>query len=343
MRLRVHFQLHSLFSQVFAMMLPATLQSPGEQSPLDNTMGVMLIGVIVSAVLYGVSIGQTLYYYTTYSKDAWYLKLLVATTVFFDTLHLIFITQTMYHYLILNYYKPTALTHIVWSVVMEALPTGVTGALVQCFYTYRVYHLSKKSIVLTGVILLLVIGNAGCGTGWVILAMFEKSYTGLLDINALTMTINALSVGADVLISLSLCIIFQTSKTGFRRSDSMLTKLTIFFMNTGLATSMCAIGSLVSLAASPNSLIYALWYFCIGRLYANSLLAALNARNIIRGRTEDVDEISLQTVTPMSHVSSDGRTPNISIRIDTRQQYDAEMALERKEASSMIKRPPSVA
>ncbi len=77
--------------------------------------------------------------------------------------------------------------------------------------------------------------------------MSKKSYKDLLDISvsvldlgftcsdspgifgkALTMTINALSVAADVLISLSLCIIFQRSKTGFRRSDTILTKLVRF-------------------------------------------------------------------------------------------------------------------
>ncbi|KAF8903414.1 hypothetical protein CPB85DRAFT_1319994 [Mucidula mucida] len=316
-------------------MLPATLQSPGEQNPLDNTMGVMLIGVILSAILYGLSISQTLYYYAKYPKDPWYLKLLVAITVCFDTIHLILITQTMYHYLITSYYNSNALTEATWGVIIEALPTGVTGALVQCFYAFRVFRLSKKNLILTGVIMILVVGNAGCGTVWVILAMSKKSYKDLLDISALTMTINALSVAADVLISLSLCIIFQRSKTGFRRSDTILTKLTIFFLNTGLATSMCAIGSLISLAVSPDSLVYALWYFCIGRLYANSLLAALNARNIIRGQTADLDELSRPTV-PTSRASSSGRTPNISIKIDTMQQYAAsEMALDQKEMGSM--------
>ncbi|KAF9050875.1 hypothetical protein BDZ89DRAFT_594735 [Hymenopellis radicata] len=299
-------------------------------------MGVMLIGVVLSAILYGLAIGQTLYYYSKYPKDPWYLKLLVAITVCFDTIHLILITQTMYHYLITSYYDSTALTEATWGVIIEALPTGVTGALVQCFYAVRVFRLSKKNLILTGVIMVLVVGNAGCGTVWVVLAMSKKSYKDLLDISAMTMTINALSVAADVLISLSLCIIFQRSKTGFRRSDTILTKLTIFFLNTGLATSMCAVGSLISLAVSPNSLVYALWYFCIGRLYTNSLLAALNARNIIRGQTADLDELSPPTV-PTSRASSSARTPNISIRIDTMQQCASEMALEQKDAGAMVR------
>ncbi len=72
-------------------------------------------------------------------------------------------------------------------------------------------------------------------------------------------------------------------------------------------------------------------------VYANSLLAALNARNIIRGQTADLDELSRPTV-PTSRASSSGRTPNISIKIDTMQQYAAsEMALDQKEMGSMVR------
>ncbi|GAW07567.1 hypothetical protein LENED_009570 [Lentinula edodes] len=65
--------------------MPATIQSPGEHQPLDNTMGAMLVGIIVSAVLYGISLVQTLFYFNRYRNDAWYLKSLVAITVLFDT------------------------------------------------------------------------------------------------------------------------------------------------------------------------------------------------------------------------------------------------------------------
>ncbi|KAF9050854.1 hypothetical protein BDZ89DRAFT_593971 [Hymenopellis radicata] len=326
--------------------MPATIQSSGEQSPLDNTMGAMLVGVILSAVLYGVSIVQTLYYYTRYPKDPWYLKLLVATTIFFDTVHQAFITHTMYHYLIVKFYEPTALTEIIWSVILESIPTGVTGSLVQCFYTVRVFRLSKKNYILTGTILLLILANSGSGTAWVVLSMTKSTYGGLLEISALTMTINALSAATDILIAISLCLMLHKSRTGFKSSDTMITRLTLFFMNTGLLTSLCAVGALISLAVSPDSLIYALWYFCIGRLYANSLLAALNARNIIRGRTEDVDLVEFPTAIvsplPTSHGSSNGRTPNISIRIDTTKEYDADMPLDdRKDTGSMMKASPA--
>ncbi|KAF7345817.1 hypothetical protein MVEN_01603100 [Mycena venus] len=56
------------------------------------------------------------------------------------------------------------------------------------------------------------------------------------------------------------------------------------------STSLCAIAALISIINSPNTLIYASFYFCLGRqVYSNALLASLNARHVIRGHIHDVD------------------------------------------------------
>ncbi|KAF9260385.1 hypothetical protein L218DRAFT_907304 [Marasmius fiardii PR-910] len=300
--------------------MAATLQAPGERLPLDNTMGVMWIGVLISAVLYGVSLGQTLYYLNRYPNDVWYLKWLVGLTVLFDSLHLAMISHTVYHYTITNYYDFQTLNFLTWSVLAEAIPTGVTGSMVQLFYVARIFRLSKRNYWISGFITLIVIANSACGTAWVIISLQLKTYTELLKINPLTISINALSAAADVLIAAILCFLLARSKTGFRRTDTMISKLINFTANTGLATSVCALASLISLVASPNTLIYALFYFCIGRLYTNSLLVALNARKSITSSSAG-DSSHIQSI-PMSprpqtnnYLSS--RSQNLSIKIET--------------------------
>ncbi|KAJ3856546.1 hypothetical protein EV368DRAFT_78635 [Lentinula lateritia] len=275
--------------------MPATIQSPGEHQPLDNTMGAMLVGIIVSAVLYGISLVQTLFYFNRYRDDAWYLKSLVAITVLFDT--------------------------------AEAVPTGFTGALVQTFYTVRVWRLSKKNHVLAVVIMLIVLAQTACGTAWVIISLQLSTFQQLLGISDLTISINALSTAADVIIAASLCFLLAKSRTGFKHSDTMINKLILFGVNTGLATSVCAIASLLSLIASPKTLLYAPFYFCIGRLYSNSLLATLNARNQIRNGSNDAEHMMVSlsqasrdhAVLPTN--SKNLRPQNISIRIDTAKDY----------------------
>ncbi|KAF7342307.1 hypothetical protein MVEN_01819100 [Mycena venus] len=296
---------HSL-SLTSSLMSAATLH-PG--APLDNTMGSMLLGVIVSAVLYGISMLQCLFYFTRYGRDPLYLKALVASTLFLDTVHLAFVIHTVYHYLISNYYRNDTLQVMVWSVSLEALPTGITAGLVQTFYAHRIWKMSQHNIFLTGFILLLVFATSACGTAWVVLALQAGTYERLLKISArtlflfrwlsvlrpsrpiqpLTISINALSTAADVIITSTLCFMLQQTRPASLETETMVNRLILFTINTGLLTSLCAVASLISLIISPRTLIYASFYFCIGRLYSNALLASLNARAVIRGRINDVD------------------------------------------------------
>ncbi|KAJ7036173.1 hypothetical protein C8F04DRAFT_1096362 [Mycena alexandri] len=259
--------------------MSATLQ-PG--SPLDNTC------VIVSAVLYGISLLQCLFYFTRYGRDPFYLKALVATTIFLDTMHLTFVVHTVYHYLIANYYKNDTL-----QVMLEALPTGLTAGLVQSFYAHRVWRMSHRNVVLTGLILILVLATSGASNSLIIFTtayiLRAGTYEKLLKISPLTISINALSSGADVLITATLCFMLYHTQPASLETETMVNRLILFTINTGLLTSLCAIASLVSLIISPKTLIYASFYFCIGRLYSNALLASLNARAVIRGHINDVD------------------------------------------------------
>jgi hypothetical protein len=49
----------------------------------------------------------------------------------------------------------------------------------------------------------------------------------------------------------------------------------------------------MQILASPTTFIYIAFYFTLGRLYNNSLLATLNARQMIRGGGADDQEVSL--------------------------------------------------
>ncbi|KAJ7662508.1 hypothetical protein B0H17DRAFT_1211900 [Mycena rosella] len=257
--------------------------------PLDNTMGSLLIGVIVGAVLYGISLLQCLFYFTRYERDPVYLRVLVAATVILDTIHLCFVSHTVYQNLISNYYDHESLQVMTWSVSLEALATGITAGIVQLFYAYRVWKMSHHNVILTGIILLFILvlkhevnnclstqkcqypshlATAAAGTAWVGLAFTAHTYERLLRITPLTITINSLSTGADVIITETLCFMLHQTRPPTLETETIINRLLI---------------------VSSRTLVYAAFYFCIGRLYSNSLLASLNARGVIRGRINDID------------------------------------------------------
>ncbi|KAJ7242177.1 hypothetical protein B0H12DRAFT_853224 [Mycena haematopus] len=215
---------------------------------------------------------------------------LVLATLVLDSLHMALIIHVVYHYLITNYYNNAAMQVVVWSIAAEALPTGLTAMLVQSFYAFRVYRISDKTICITALILLLVGATAGCGIAWVVIALSEPhTYDRLRRISPLAVSINALSTSVDVIITFMLCYMLLRSQAKSLADETLLNRLILITINTGLLTSLCAVSALAAIVYSPNSLIYAGFYFCIGRLYSNALLASLNARSVIRGQIRDVD------------------------------------------------------
>ncbi|KAF9222065.1 hypothetical protein BS17DRAFT_784363 [Gyrodon lividus] len=294
---------------------------------LDNTFGAFLIGVVISATLYGVTCVQTWYYYGHYPSDPWYIKLLVAVVLASDTCHQALITHSLYIYLIKDFGIFQDLVDLVWSLVIEVLFNGFTALMVQSFLAMRVYRLSNKSLLATGSVMLLVIGEFVLVLVYVAKAIHIQTFAALTELEALSKAINGVAVAGDVLIAVLLCSLLQRSRTGFRRSDTMINKLILFSINTGLLTSVCAIASLVSISVWPDTFIYIAFYFSLGRLYCNSLLATLNARKGIRNDSRnDEMSLSLQGVPQKTNQSMIGtsqkRMPNnISIKIDTTQEY----------------------
>ncbi|KAF4608121.1 hypothetical protein EYR40_000465 [Pleurotus pulmonarius] len=329
---------------------------------IDNTMGAALIGCILAAALYGVSTVQTFFYFTHYSRDPWYTQQIVLAVWVFDTLHQALITHTVYHYVISNYFNPIALGNMIWSILLEVLVNGFIGLIVQSYLMHRIWRLSGKKLwplfLIVGTHLpssqpLLtiasylqgpfILGEFVCSLVFTILSLQMTTFAELTSLKGLSMTVNVLAAAGDLLISICLVLMLHKRRTGFKKSNTIISRLIIFTINTGLLTTMCAIASLISILVWDATLIYVTFFFCIGRFYANTLLATLNARSIIRNVGEEVDTNSV----PLSgrHASSTlnkarliysllkvaafltnpfqiGPKPtNISIQIDTAHEY----------------------
>ncbi|KAJ7841980.1 hypothetical protein B0H13DRAFT_2365447 [Mycena leptocephala] len=118
-------------------------------------------------------------------------------------------------------FEPTGSIPFGPSVSLEALPTPASSnrayklstisTTLTGFQVLRI-SLSHHNIFLTGIILLLVLACAGCGTVWVVLALQARTYVHLLTISPLTITINALSTSADIIITSTLCFILHRTR-----------------------------------------------------------------------------------------------------------------------------------
>ncbi|KIM52868.1 hypothetical protein SCLCIDRAFT_481666 [Scleroderma citrinum Foug A] len=232
---------------------------------INATFGAYLLGVIMSAILYGVTIVQTWFYYVGYPADPWHTKSLVLAVFISDTIHQALITHSAYIYLVADIAAPTQLGSVVWSLVVEVLFNAITALLVQCFLTMRVYRLSNKSIIATASVLVVVIAQFVLSVTYVAKAIPLKTFVEIENLKILSSAVNVTTAVTDVMIAACLCFLLQKSRTGFRRSDNMINKLIMFSINTGLLTSLFAIASLISISVQPDAFIYIAFYFCLGR------------------------------------------------------------------------------
>ncbi|KAH0826769.1 hypothetical protein J3R83DRAFT_5179 [Lanmaoa asiatica] len=190
-------------------------------------------------------------------------------------------------------------------------------------------HFSNKSWLATGPVMILVVAEFLLIIVYNCESISFVTFTQFAPLKGLSMAVNGVSAAGDLLIAVLLCYMLQTSRTGFRKSHTLINKLIVFSINTGLLTSLFALASLVSISLWPQSFIYVAFYFCIGRLYCNSLLATLNARKGLRGEARMCDmSLSLQgrgvqrTTNETAFGTSSTRVPkNISIKINTTQEY----------------------
>ncbi|OAX32385.1 hypothetical protein K503DRAFT_615365 [Rhizopogon vinicolor AM-OR11-026] len=93
----------------------------------------------------------------------------------------------------------------------------------------------------------------------------------------------------DFVIASSLCYLIATSRTGFPSTDSFLTKLMAYTINTGCLTSVTSMLTMITCAVMPRNFIFLAIEFLIAKLYVNSYLALLNARYYLQPDTDTIN------------------------------------------------------
>jgi len=150
---------------------------------------------------------------------------------------------------------------------------------------------SRVLPITVGIIVILVLG--------IDIAMFWASYRchvmlDLAGIAWMTFTTLGAITFVDFVVASSLCYLFATSRTGFSSTDSVLTKLIIYTINTGCLTSVVSIAGIITCATMPGTFIFLGIEFLIPKLYVNSFLALLNARYYLQSTAGTVNSSKYQ-------------------------------------------------
>jgi len=152
--------------------------------------------------------------------------------------------------------------------------------------------MSHGNWLLSGLIFCVSVIDLSCSLAITVKAWHE-TFIGLGSISTLFYLDFAAIFVADTLVALSLCYFLRNSRTGIKKTDSLISVLIMYTINTGVLTCVDAIVGLVLFAAMPGNLVYVAFYLQLSKLYLNAYLATLNARDSLRGRTDEIVSIHL--------------------------------------------------
>ncbi|KAH9896086.1 hypothetical protein C8Q73DRAFT_758634 [Cubamyces lactineus] len=263
--------------------MAARLQIPPGTVRLDDTLGAAFLGHTVTTLLYGITTLQAFIYYRRNQKDGIKLKLSVFVLWILDSVHAGLITGAIYWYCITSFTNLLAIQQPIWPIPTMIIISNLSNSIVRCIFGYRLWKLSDHSPILPSIIAVLSVLIFVDAVYFAIQLYSIPSYTGISKFSWSLYVGLSVESAVDLTVALAQCLLLRRFETGIQRTDSVIRVLIAYSINTGLLTSLCAIGALVSYAAAPTKFIYFAFYFVLSKLYVNSLLATLNARGSLLG------------------------------------------------------------
>jgi hypothetical protein len=249
---------------------------------IANTLGAMELATVIGVLLIGINTLQVFSYFRRYYKeDTWLMKITVGVVWVLQILHSAFLTHMLYYYTIIKIREPKAIAFSVFSFNMAIFCAAIQSFTVQCFFIWRVKVIAGGKILpyLCFVVAFVCLGFS-CSNG--VGAFMIKSFaTFSVRWKIPTSTSLATRAFTDTAIAVALSSSLWRSRSGMANMDQIVDRIIAYALGCGLVTSTLAILELICFLTMDN-LIWLSVFIITTKLYANSLLATLNARDSLR-------------------------------------------------------------
>lgn len=253
--------------------------SPFADFDFDASFGALQIGTMVSMMLLGIALLQTWNYFRDFPDDTTRLKAMVSIVFFVDVLHSIFLMHAVYQYTIRGFSDFSILTRVVWSIDATLTAEAIIIVMVQCYYGLRVLRVTG-SRVLACLIWFLAFLRMALTIAFDVTAIRDGSINVVRTKAFKWQAVSELAVAAftDICIASVLCIALLRRRTGFERSDQLISNIVTFTVASGLLTSIVSIVQFITYLTLPGKFVWLACFSISSKLFTNSLLASLNQR-----------------------------------------------------------------
>jgi len=267
--------------------LPTLSPSGTKQiSSLDSIFGPLLIGVIVSTALWGVTCAQTYDYFMSTVKDRLPLRLVIAVLLIIDTFETAINIHAVYFYLVTNFGNAAVLLRPSWTITCRPAVVALSRFIVHAMFARRSYLLSrsrKNTIITSWIVAISAADLVMCilVSAKLIKAVTAQVLNSLRHISYITF---CFGLASDIGTTFALCWILHSSRTGIRRTDSLVNVLMFYILTTGVLVSIVSIIVVIFYSIRPDNLVYLGFHLVLSKLYVILYLSSLNVRENLRSK-----------------------------------------------------------
>ncbi|KAJ3539040.1 hypothetical protein NM688_g6423 [Phlebia brevispora] len=268
----------------------------------DNTYGATFIGFALSCLVFGIVCTQAWTYFQKYPFDRLFYKILVGLLLLLTAVDQAFIGHASYYYSIT--YAASQYMN-----AMDARRASLIGSDSRGSGQSMLCHeVSNGNRPITAVILILVVAQLAIACVYTARGLKLASLDEIDDLKVVGSLSLCLGVATDIVTAAALCFFLHNLKTGYSKDDSLVNRLTVYAVNTGVLTSAVSLATMILYNIMPSNFIFMACYFVLSKLYLNSFLATLNTRRVTRGRGTDAETATMPTFLMVGKITK--RDPN---------------------------------
>ncbi|KAG7097842.1 hypothetical protein E1B28_005157 [Marasmius oreades] len=246
-----------------------------------KSAGPFLLGYLLNYGLYGVLTVQVYVYYTAFPNDRTAVKAIVFGVFLLETIQLVMITYDAFQNFVYGFGRPGAFNELNLLSFDVCIIGGAVAFLVQTFFAYRIFLLSKSKL-LTGVIVLISLMQLG---GAIATAALDETVSVLTKFRGNFISACFWLAGSavcDIVIAVSMTYVLSRYDVSFGDTRNLVRRVIRLTMETGSLTATIATLDLI-LFLSSNSLYHVTPALTLAKLYSNSMMVIFNSRVEIAG------------------------------------------------------------
>ncbi|KAJ7772211.1 hypothetical protein B0H16DRAFT_165463 [Mycena metata] len=264
---------------------------------INLILGPVILGILINTFVFGIVFMQAITYYTSprYKQDRLIIKGLVGWSLLLDVFHSSAVVWVIWEYCI-NHFGDTAfLGTTPWPYPTTPIFSSSASVPIQIFLAWRVKRLSNSWHIFS---VLTALSVASGIMAWIsairaVQASNIKAFAALIPVVDAWL---ALSVLCDLSLTLLLFLYLRRSRTGFAKTDNIITRLTVQSIETASLSTFNSVMDLICFTALQNTNFHFVFALMAGRMYTNTLLATLNSRERF---SEEMGGINTLTSAPI--------------------------------------------